>query len=207
MVGPSPPSPDIIDAQAVAAKQTLRKQLRAARRAHVEALDPRTRALLFRRPPAPLLALVPDDAVVAVYNAGPWEAPAANYAAFFHERGHTVALPWFASREAPMQFRAWQLPPLDNTLVPDPWGVLQPEADAPELVPDVLFVPLVGFTADGGRIGQGGGHYDRWLAAHPDAVPIGLAWDAQCVETLPAESHDRPLRAVVTPTRLYGPFA
>ncbi len=45
------------------------------------------------------------------------------------------------------------------------------------LIPaDVLFVPLVGFTAQGQRLGQGGGHYDRWLEAHPDAVPIGMAW-------------------------------
>ncbi|GHC86321.1 5-formyltetrahydrofolate cyclo-ligase [Novosphingobium pokkalii] len=206
MVGPSPPSSDEIDTAAVAAKQALRKDLRARRRAHVEALDPRTRALLFRRPPAPLLNLIPAGATVALYNASPWEAPTASYAGFFHEAGHPVALPWFAGRDAPMQFRLWQVPPLEEVLEPDPWGVLQPAADAPEATPAVLFVPLVGFTAQGQRLGQGGGHYDRWLEAHPDAVPIGMAWDAQCVDALPGEAHDQPLRAVVTPTRLYGPF-
>jgi 5,10-methenyltetrahydrofolate synthetase len=65
------------------------------------------------------------------------------------------------------------------------------------------FVPLVGFTADGQRLGQGGGHYDRWLAAHPDTVAIGLAWDMQLADELPTEPHDRPLAAVVTPTRIY----
>lgn len=205
MVGPSPPPfPD--EDNAVAAKQALRKDLRARRRAHVEALDPRTRALLFRRPPAPLMALIPAGATVALYNASQWEAPAASYATFFHEAGHAVALPSFADRGAPMQFRQWLVPPLDEVLEPDPWGVRQPAADAPLLTPDVLFVPLVGFTAQGQRLGQGGGHYDRWLEAHPDAVPIGMAWDAQCVDSLPREVHDRPLRAVVTPTRLYGPF-
>lgn len=204
MVGPSPPSPDTIET--VAAKQALRKQLRAARRAHVKALDPRTRALLMRRPPAPLLGLIPQDATIGVYYAGPFEAPAASYAAFFHEAGHTVALPWFADRSAPMQFRRWLVPPLDDELVADPWGVRQPDASAETVTPDVVFVPLVGFTADGARLGQGGGHYDRWLAGHPDAVAIGLAWDAQLVESLPREPHDHRLRAVVTPTRLYGPF-
>lgn len=67
-----------------------------------------------------------------------------------------------------------------------------------------MFVPCVGFTADGGRLGQGAGHYDRWLAAHPSAVAIGLAWDCQLVDELPTEPHDHPLDAVVTPTRLYG---
>lgn len=206
MVGPSPPSSDEIDTAAVAAKQALRKDLRARRRAHVEALDPRTRALLFRRPPAPLLDLIPAGATVALYNASPWEAPTASYASFFHEAGHPVALPWFAGRDVPMQFRLWQVPPLEEVLEPDPWGVLQPAGDAPEATPTVLFVPLVGFTAMGQRLGQGGGHYDRWLEAHPDVVPIGMAWDAQCVDALPGEAHDQPLRAVVTPTRLYGPF-
>lgn len=71
----------------------------------------------------------------------------------------------------------------------------------------MLFVPLVGFTAEGARLGQGGGHYDRWLADHPDTTAIGLAWDGQRVDDLPTEAHDIPLAAVVTPTRIYGPFA
>jgi 5-formyltetrahydrofolate cyclo-ligase len=49
----------------------------------------------------------------------------------------------------------------------------------------VLFVPLIGFTAALDRLGQGGGHYDRWLAEHPGAQAIGLAWDAQACDTLP----------------------
>ncbi|HCH95451.1 MAG TPA: 5-formyltetrahydrofolate cyclo-ligase, partial [Erythrobacter sp.] len=36
---------------------------------------------------------------------------------------------------------------------------------------------------------------------------IGLAWDSQMVDDLPSEAHDIPLSAVVTPTRIYGPFA
>jgi 5-formyltetrahydrofolate cyclo-ligase len=105
-----------------------------------------------------------------------------------------------------MAFRQWDSAHLDELLEPGPFGVAQPAASSPALIPDVLFVPLVGFTATGGRLGQGGGHYDRWLSAHPDTVAIGLAWDCQLVDTLPSEAHDRPLNAVITPTRLYGPF-
>ena len=64
----------------------------------------------------------------------------------------------------------------------------------------------MGFTAQGKRLGQGGGHYDRWLASRPATLRIGLAWDAQLVEELPVEPHDMALNAIVTPTRLYGPF-
>jgi 5-formyltetrahydrofolate cyclo-ligase len=84
--------------------------------------------------------------------------------------------------------------------------MVQPLATAEAIVPDLLFVPLIGFTDSGARLGQGGGHYDRWLAEHPDTTAIGLAWDMQKVAEVPQESHDMPLTAVVTPTRIYGPF-
>jgi 5-formyltetrahydrofolate cyclo-ligase len=63
---------------------------------------------------------------------------------------------------------------------------------------------LLGFTRDGHRLGQGGGHYDRWLASHPQVVALGLGWDCQLLDNLPLEPHDCALRAIVTPTRIYG---
>ena len=185
-------------------KSELRRTLRAARKAHVEALPDRIRGLLFHRPPAPLLARIPQEAVIGVYQAGPWEAPAAAYARFFHEAGHPIALPHFAQADAAMSFRRHGDPYADGDLEVGPFGVLQPAADAELLVPDVLFVPLVGFTPALERLGQGGGHYDRWLAEHPPLLAIGLAWDAQACDTLPTEPHDVALDAIVTPTRIYG---
>lgn len=202
MVGPSP-SPRFHEAQ-LKDKQSLRTELRAERRAHVAALPAATRALLFLRPPAPVAALVPEGSLVGLYHAGPSEAPTRSYAKWLYENGRTLALPWFAAREAPMAFRRWVDPFDDDGLEPGPWGTLQPGIEAEEVVPDAVFVPLLGFTAEGARLGQGGGHYDRWLAAHPQVIAIGLAWDCQRVEWLPIEAHDRPLRAVVTPTRFYG---
>jgi 5-formyltetrahydrofolate cyclo-ligase len=188
-------------------KDDLRRILRATRHDHVAALPDSVRALVFHRPPAPLLELVPEGATIGLYRAMPTEAPAASYARFFFERGHALALPRFAAREAPMTFAAFTDPFDEDDLEVGPYGMLQPLAEAPETVPDVLFVPLLGFSAEGGRLGQGGGHYDRWFADHPRPVAIGLAWDCQLVEHLPLEPHDHPLTAVVTPTRLYGPFA
>lgn len=188
-------------------KAALRQALRAARRRHVATLPDATRALLFRVPPAPLAALIPEEATIGLYRAGPNEAPATPYARHFLERGHAIALPRFADRDAPMEFALHTDPYEEGDLEAGPFGLLQPLAQAEAAVPDVVIVPLIGFTADGRRLGQGGGHYDRWLAAHPATVAIGLAWDAQLVDDLPDEPHDRPLAAVVTPTRLYGPFA
>ena len=184
-------------------KTGLRARLRAERRAHVAALPATTRALILLRPPAPVVARVPDGAVVGLYHATPVEAPTLGYARWFRENGRRLALPWFAAKDAPMTFRAWTDPFGESDLEPGPWGALQPSAEAEEVVPDVAFVPLVGFTADGHRLGQGGGHYDRWLAAHPATLPIGLAWDIQRLDSLPVEEHDRVLAAVVTPTRIF----
>jgi 5-formyltetrahydrofolate cyclo-ligase len=185
-------------------KPALRQQLRTARRAHVEALPDAIRGLLFHRPPAPLLARIGDEAVIGLYHAAAYEAPASGYARFFHEAGHIIALPRFASPEAPMTFARHADPYDESDLEVGPFGILQPAAEAEALVPDVLFVPLVGFTPALERLGQGGGHYDRWIAEHPPTLAVGLAWDAQACETLPTEPHDKPLGAVVTPTRIYG---
>ncbi|AKM07131.1 5-formyltetrahydrofolate cyclo-ligase [Pelagerythrobacter marensis] len=187
-------------------KADLRKALRAARREHVAALPDQVRALVFHRPPAPLLDRIAEGVTIGLYVAHGDEAPAASYTRFFAERGHRVALPRFATREAEMQFALHSDPFGEGDLEDGPFGMHQPVADAETVEPDVLFVPLIGFTTRGDRLGQGGGHYDRWLAGRPETLRIGLAWDAQLVEDIPVEPHDVPLDAVVTPTRLYGPF-
>lgn len=185
-------------------KPDLRRTLRAARRAHVAAQSDAIRGLLFHRPPAPLLARIAPDAVIGLYHAAPDEAPTAGYARFFHEAGHNLALPHFASRNAPMTFRRYADPYADSDLAVGPFGLLQPEDAAEPHTPEVLFIPLIGFTAALDRLGQGGGHYDRWLAEHPATLKIGMAWDAQYCAELPVEPHDIRLDAVITPTRMYG---
>mgnify|MGYP006272095149 CR=1 FL=1 len=192
--------PSVID------KQVLRTELRQRRRDHVAAIPVIQRGLLFRRPPEAIARLVPEDAVIGVYHEMPAEAPAGHYARWFFERGHKIALPWFADRTAPMAFREWSNPFVDDLLEPDPFQSRQPQADSAELIPDVMFCPLLGFSDRGERLGLGAGHYDRWLADHPPRLAIGLAWDCQLVDHLPLEPHDRGLDAVIPPTRLYGPF-
>ena len=186
-------------------KAALRARLRAARREHVAALPDAVRGLLFRRPPRPIEGLISSGAVIGLYSETPEEAPASGYARWFFEAGHTIALPWFADRTAAMEFRVWDNPILEVGLISGPWSMRQPREGA-LVVPDVVFVPLVGFTPDGARLGMGAGHYDRWLEGHPAALAIGMAWDCQEVSALPLEPHDRPLAAIVTPTRLFGPF-
>lgn len=64
---------------------------------------------------------------------------------------------------------------------------------------DVLLMPLVGFDAQGNRLGMGGGYYDRTLAtASERPYLIGVAHSCQQVAVLPTESWDIPLDLVVT---------
>ena len=184
-------------------KSDLRKKMRAARIAHAAAIPDNLRALVLNRPPQAIVDAVPPDAIVGGYVATAGEAPAGGFVRFFAERGHTVALPRIDAGGT-MLFREHTDPFGESDLEPGPHKAMQPLREAAELQPDILFVPLVAFTEAGDRLGQGGGHYDRWLAAHPNAKAIGIAWDVQLVGDLPIEPHDRKLAAVVTPTRLYG---
>ena len=161
------------------------------------------RGLVFRHPPSPLLAMIPSEAVVGLYHATQDEAPTKAYAGHFLEHGHRIALPRMGEQ---MEFAEWTDPFGESDLENGSFGTKQPGSDAQLLVPDVLIVPLIGFTERGQRLGQGGGHYDRWLALHQGTPAIGLAWDCQKVDALPMEPHDQRLTAVATPTRFYGPF-
>lgn len=193
---PSPLSPST-------EKAALRRAYRKARAEHVASLPEGLRALVLNRPPAPVAAMVPAGATVGLYHSAGTEAPAMGWARWFAENGRRIALPWFAARNAAMEFRTWDNPWDEEQLIPSPWHALQPAEGGNAVIPDLVVVPLLAFTAVGHRLGQGGGHYDRWLAAHPQVPAIGLAWDCQIAEGLPREPHDRPLAAVVTPTRIY----
>ena len=180
--------------------------LRKARREHAAALPPEVSALIFARPPSPVMALVPPGATIGLYREDLGEAPASSYGRHFFEAGYASALPRVTTLAEPMRFHLHTDPYAGSDLHPGTLGLMQPSPDAPEVVPDVLFMPLVGFTDRGERIGQGGGFYDRWLEAHTHVIAIGMAWDMQKVDELPMEPHDQLLTAIVTPTRVYGPF-
>jgi len=187
-------------------KKQLRAELRRKRIEHAAELPPQVSALVFNRPPGPVLELVPEGATVGLYRSDAGEAPSASYTRFFFERGHPIALPRVTTLDKPMEFRRHTDPYEESDLESGVWGLRQPGVEAPVVVPEVLFMPLVGFTANGDRLGQGGGYYDRYLAAHPQTIAIGMAWDVQEVPELPTELHDMRLSAIVTPTRVLGPF-
>lgn len=86
--------------------------------------------------------------------------------------------------------------------IPEPQP--RPERQRHPWALDLLLLPLVGFDDSGGRLGMGGGFYDRALAYRlrhrnwQKPVLLGLAHACQQVDRLPLESWDVPLHATVT---------
>jgi 5-formyltetrahydrofolate cyclo-ligase len=112
--------------------------------------------------------------------------------------GVTLALPAALERDAPLVFRAYAA---GDRLEPDAYNIAAPTAEAHVVRPDLVITPLLAFDRGGGRLGQGGGHYDRTLAALRAEGPLfvlGLAYAGQAVAQVPAEPHDQRLDAILT---------
>jgi len=82
------------------------------------------------------------------------------------------------------------------------WRIPEPPANA-ALVPlnlaDLLILPGVAFDRKGGRLGMGGGFYDRMLASLPGkVVRMGLAYDFQVFDRIPLEEKDQRMDCLVT---------
>ncbi len=89
-----------------------------------------------------------------------------------------------------------------NRLVPGKWGLLEPLGTEPvDLVGNggVLYlVPGVAFDDSFGRLGRGGGIYDRLLSDRGSAAAVGIFYECQRCPCLPSEEHDVTLDIIVT---------
>ncbi len=106
---------------------------------------------------------------------------------------HAIALPATPARGLPLRFRRWRP---GDPLRTGRFGVGEPAG--PEIVPDVLLVPLLAFDRRGNRLGYGGGYYDRTLAALPGALSIGCAFAAQECPGVPTGETDIALHFIAT---------
>jgi 5-formyltetrahydrofolate cyclo-ligase len=112
----------------------------------------------------------------------------------FRTRGARTALPVVIARHAPLVFREWS--PGTST-VPGVFGLPVPQS--PEVEPDVVLMPPVGFDSGGYRLGYGGGYFDRTLAGlMPQPLKIGLAREGSRIDTIHPQPHDIPMDFVIT---------
>jgi 5-formyltetrahydrofolate cyclo-ligase len=140
------------------------------------------------------LVLAPGT-VVAGYHAHRDEADPALLLQALALAGARIAFPRVIAKDEALEFH---LLPDDEILHPGAYGIHEPLAHWPRMVPDMLLVPLLAYDDHGYRLGYGGGYYDRTLAALPHARAIGIAYAGQRMDFLPHDAHDYPLSAVLT---------
>lgn len=108
-----------------------------------------------------------------------------------------VGVPVIQGAGLPLKFRVWTP---GCVMVPGEFGAAIPEA-GDWVLPEIVIVPLVAFDRRGGRLGYGGGFYDRTLEvlrAVKPTLAIGFSFEAQEAENLPLEPTDQPLDLIVT---------
>lgn len=82
------------------------------------------------------------------------------------------------------------------------YGIREPVGEPFHGDCDVAIVPLLAADEKGGRLGYGGGYYDKYLRAHACTIRIGYAFDFQILPTVPTEENDEKLQMLVTDKRL-----
>ena len=181
------------------AKGSLRLSLRAKR----EALPASDRAAFSRRITEMLLAL-PEyrqaETVLAYMSMGA-EFDTDTFARRVRADGKALVLP--RVNRAERRLDLYLVEDLENQLAPGVWDIREPspmrcELVSPETI-DFALVPGLGFDARGGRLGYGGGFYDRLLVALPAATPrVAAAFSAQVIESVPMGARDQYVDLIVT---------
>ncbi|MCP8967130.1 5-formyltetrahydrofolate cyclo-ligase [Ectobacillus ponti] len=114
------------------------------------------------------------------------------------KEGKRVAVPKCDRRTRTMTFRSIRdLSQLEIVYMNlrEPIPSVTEAVDPAEL--DLLIVPGVAFTKTGGRLGYGGGYYDRFLAEY-QGITAALAFSAQLMPAVPTEPHDQSVDLVLT---------
>lgn len=107
-----------------------------------------------------------------------------------------VCLPVVKGGEGVLSMHVWEP---GTPLYPSGFGTLAPLETTPQVEPDLVLVPLLGFDAKGTRLGYGKGYYDRTLARLSKRPRlIGFGFSAQELGLIPRAAHDVPLDGVVT---------
>ena len=179
-------------------KAALRTRLLAARsRLSAEQRTGAARAIrdaLLSRPEVQMAG------TIAVYYSVAAEPDTRGLVYALWKRGSYVLLPVLRA-DGDLDWASYEGP---DSLVPGPRGLLEP-GEPPRGAgavarADAVLVPALAVDRAGNRLGRGGGSYDRALARVGPLIPlIALVYDGELLDHVPAEPHDVPVRAAVSP--------
>lgn len=182
-----------------AAKELARRAGLSAR----DRLDAATRARMAARlahEGARIAATLAPHEAASLFVAMRTEPDLLPLAHALHAAGRALCLPVMQGKARPLLFRRWAP---GQALVAAAFGVREPAPQAPLVTPALLFTPLAAFDRGCGRVGYGGGFYDRTLArlrAQGRALAVGVAFAAQELPEIPREPTDEKLDMIVTET-------
>jgi 5-formyltetrahydrofolate cyclo-ligase len=187
---------DVTDAPSIDdLKKTIRRDA-VARRDGLPAVDRAKAAEIIAARPFPIA--IKPGMVVSGFSSLKSEINPVPLMRKLADQGAQLALPVVAGKGQPLIMRAWSFgEPLDSGV----WGIREPKADAPEVAPDILIVPLLAFDRRGNRVGYGAGYYDMTIArlrAMKPTVAIGIAFAAQEIAEVPVTPRDARLDLVLT---------
>ncbi|MGE7052530.1 5-formyltetrahydrofolate cyclo-ligase [Paenibacillus glucanolyticus] len=125
------------------------------------------------------------------------------------EHGLQVIVPRSLPQDRSMEL--YELQKWDE-LIPGAYGIQEPDPQRSKMfmndVPDIIWVPGLAFDRNGGRLGYGGGYYDRLAdrlchevhdaARLKEPLWVGIGYEVQVLEHVPMEEHDRVLDGLVT---------
>lgn len=114
-----------------------------------------------------------------------------------HSKGHSLCLPVVTDTRL-LAFKSWKP---GDVLIDRDLGLFEPSTDAPEVLPNYVLVPLLGYGEKGERMGYGKGHYDKTLEKlrkTAKITAIGVAFSCQFYPDLPQEPHDQGLDFMLT---------
>ena len=182
------------------AKAQLRstaKSRRAALHARLAATAPPAILTAISGTPELARALTPGTALAAYWPIGS-ELDTRLLMTHYAVSGCVCALPVVVRRGSLLIFRRWQP---GMKLAASDFGTSVPPSTSEDVVPCVVFTPLLAADRTGMRLGYGAGFYDRTLRALRQQVPViavGLAYAGQIVDHVPCEPGDEALDWLVT---------
>ena len=190
------------DSKSEESLRSAKKTLRASMIARRDALDVETRRRDSQAITAKLLALPEYRAagVVCAYASFGSEFDTAAFCSDVVAAGKRLLLPRVNRAAHMIELR--EVKNLGGELVAGVWGIREPAERCP-IVPsssvEFLLVPGVAFTANGDRLGYGGGFYDRLLnELKPGVARVVAAFSMQVIDDLPSSPRDQRVYRIVT---------
>ena len=129
---------------------------------------------------------------VMLYNALPDEVQTQAFLEKWHLK-KTIILPTVVGDDIiPVEYAK------DTSFAVGDFNIMEPQNEPYKGGFDLIVVPGMAFDRAGNRLGRGRGYYDRFLAKHPDVKRIGICFDFQLVDEVPAEPFDIRMDEVIS---------